>query len=140
MAITTYDPKKVVVSFLGNLLTGFTSGSFVTVARAVDGFTLKVGADGKGTRVRSSNRSGTITINLDQTSPSNDVLSAAAAADELGGVGVGPFFLKDSGGRTLAVAQSAWVKKMPSVDFSDAAGSRAWVLETDELVVFAGGN
>jgi hypothetical protein len=140
MAITTYDPKQVVVSFLGNLLTGYAGGSFVTAQRSADSFTLHVGADGEAVRTRSSNRSGTVTVKLVQTSPSNDVLAAAAAGDELAGSGVGPLFVKDLGGRTLVAAQNAWVKKPAVVDFGADVADREWTLETDELLVFPAGN
>ncbi len=140
MAITTYDPKQVVVSFLGNLLTGYAAGSFVTVQRTEDSFKLHIGADGEGVRTRSNNRSGTIVVKLVQTSPSNDILAAASAADELSGTGLGPAFVKDLGGRTLAVAQNAWVKKPATIDFGAEVGDREWTLESDELVVFPAGN
>jgi hypothetical protein len=140
MAITTYDPKQVVVSFLGNLLTGYAAGSFVTATRAADTFTLHVGADGEAVRTRSANRSGTVTVRLVQTSPANDFLAAAAAADELSGAGVGPIFVKDLGGRTLAAAQNAWVKKPAVIDFGADVGTREWAFETDELIVFPAGS
>ncbi len=140
MATTpTYDPDKVVVSFMGNILTHFADGTFVTLERNEDAFTLMVGADGETARARNQNRSGTLTLTLMQTSPSNDILAALAAADELDGLGVGPLLVKDLQGSTLALAQNAWIKKIATAEFGKELGSREWVFEMDSLQLFNGG-
>jgi hypothetical protein len=136
----SFDPSQVIVAFLGTPLHGFIDGVFVKVSRNEEAFKLQVGADGEAARVRNRNRSGQVTITLQQTSVSNDVLSAAAALDELGSGGVGALLIKDLNGSTLVSALSAWVRKVPDAELGKELGQREWVLETGTLAMFIGGN
>ena len=64
MALKTYDPKQISVIVGGAIISGFADGEFVTTERNEDAFTLNVGADGEGGRVKSNNKSGRITLTL----------------------------------------------------------------------------
>lgn len=134
-----YDPADIIATFLGSLIIGFAEGTFVRVERNEDSFTLKVGSQGDATRSRNRNKSGTITFTLMQSSPSNDVLSNAALADELDGSGIGVAQVKDLNGTSLALGATAWVRKRPAGEWGKEAGNREWVLETDNLEHFVGG-
>lgn len=138
--VFTYDPKQVSCIVGGQIGQGFSDGSFIKVERNEDAFTLKVGVDGEGTRAKSNNKSGKITITLMQSSSFNDTLSAFAAADELSNTGAVPFFLKDNSGRTLCTALTCWVKKYADSEFAKEVSTRVWTLETDDITVFVGGN
>lgn len=140
MTVKTYDPTQVSLIVGGFNITGFADGSFVTVARNADAFALHIGTDGEGTRAKSSNKSGRITITLAQSSDSNAVLSAFLAADELSNTGVVPVLVKDSSGTSLFAAETAWIVKAPDAEFGRELGSREWIIETDNLAVFIGGN
>jgi hypothetical protein len=135
----TFDPGKVIVTFAGNLITGFAAGTFISAERAEDTFSAEAGASGEVARVRNRNKLGTVTLTLMQTSPSNDVLSAQAKRDELSGTGAGSLLVKDLGGTTLIASPSAWIKKPPAVEFAKELSNREWVLE-GELDIFAGSN
>ena len=124
----------------GKIGQGFSDGTFIKVERNEQAFSLKVGVDGEGTRAKSNNKSGKITITLMQSSSFNDVLSAFAAADELSNTGAVPFFLKDNSGRTLVTALTCWVQKYADSEFAKEVSTRTWVLETDDIEVFVGGN
>lgn len=137
--IRTFDPKEVSVIFGPYIITGF-SETKCSVSRAEDAFSLVVGCDGESTRVRNYNRSGTVTLNLQQSSPSNDVLSGIALADEATNAGLMPLLIKDNNGSTLIEATTAYIQKIPDADFGKDASERAWTIMTDNLVVFLGGN
>ncbi len=136
----TYDPKKVIVIVGGAYITGFSPDSVVGVSRNSDNYKLVVGADGEGTRSRTNDRSGQITISLMQTSASNAVLSGYAIDDEQANAGVVPVTVTDLNGATLYQADQAWVKKPPKGDHGKEAKTREWILETDTLLWFEGGN
>lgn len=138
--LKTYDPKQVAVIIGGKIMRGFADGTFVKVERNEQGFNLKVGVDGEGTRAKSNNRSGKITITLMQSSDSNDDLSAFAAADELSNTGAVPVLIKDASGSSLFSAVTAWVQKYADAEYAKEAGPRTWVLESDEILMFEGGN
>ncbi len=138
--VKTYDPKLVTVIFGGKIMSGFADGTMITIERNDPAFNLKVGTDGEGTRAKSNNKSGKITIHLMQSSASNDSLSAFAAADELSNTGVAAAAVIDKSGRTVVAAATAWVNKYPNAEFSKEPTTRSWVIETDELDIFLGGN
>ncbi len=134
-----YDPGKIVVTFGGILIRGYAEGTFVTAERAEDGFELSVGAGGDVTRVRNRNRSGSVTLTLQAESPTNDLLSAMATADELSGTGTGALMIKDLNGTTLARAESAWIRKFANVEYSDTGSTREWAIDCAELELLVGG-
>jgi len=140
MGVKTYDPNEVTVIVGGFTLSGFADGTKVTCERMEPGWSLQIGTDGEGTRSKSNNKSGAVTIVLMQTSDSNDILSAIAAADEYGNAGLRNVLVKDAGGRTVFEAETAWVERYPTSEFGREATGREWVLHTDTLVVFVGGN
>lgn len=138
--VFTYDPKQVSCIVGGKILSGFADGTFIVVERNEQAFNLKVGVDGEGTRAKSNNKSGKITITLMQSSASNDDLSAIAAADELSNAGVVPFYMKDNSGRSVCTALSSWIQKYANSEFAKETTTRQWVLETDDIEIFIGGN
>jgi hypothetical protein len=139
MAVKTYDPKRLMITFAGAAIEGFADGTFLTVERRNPSFNLMVGADGEGARARSNDNSGTITLSLIQTSKSNTLLSAFSALDEASGNGVAPFFVKDLNSDTLLVAATAWVSKPANAEFGKEISNREWTLETDNITLFNGG-
>lgn len=138
--VMTYDPKQVSVIVGGKIIHGWADGTFINVERNEQAFAMKVGVDGEGSRAKSNNKSGKITITLMQTSASNDDLSAFAAADELSNSGAVPFFMKDNSGRSLVTALTCWAQKYPNSEFAKEVGTRTWVFESDDIEIFVGGN
>jgi len=138
--LRTYDPKSVSIIVGGNIMTGLADGTFLTVERDEDAFALNIGSDGEGVRSKSNNFSGTFTLTIQQGSPSNDVLSAFAQADELSGSGVVSVLVKDNNGNSLHVAETAWVQKAADAEYARESGDREWVIRTDKLTTFVGGN
>jgi hypothetical protein len=138
--IKTYDPKNISLIVGGKIITGFGDATFITVERNEQAFNLKVGVDGEGARSKNNNKSGKVTFVLMQTSSSNDDMSALAAADELSNSGVVPLYMKDHNGTTLVGALSAWIQKLPNIEEAKEVSMRTWILETDELNMFVGGN
>jgi len=135
-----YDPKQVIVAFRGIELLGYAEGTFVVAERLEDAFSMEVGSQGDITRVRSRNRTGSITVTLMAGSAVNDSLSAIATSDELTGLGYGSAIVKDLNGNTLVTAAQAWIRKVPNVEYAgDSRGSREWVFDCAELVVNVGG-
>lgn len=135
----TYDPGSIVCSFLGIPIAGYADGTFVKAERNQDSYTLMVGAGGEAARARARNTSGRVTFTLMQSSPCNDLLSAAQQADELTGIGVGPLMIKDMNGTTLVMAGNAWIVKPPAVEFGKEITAREWVIECEALTIYSGG-
>jgi hypothetical protein len=140
MSVKSYDPAKVTITFAGIIVEGYADGTFITAARNNPSFSLKVGSSGEGARAKSNDRSGIVTLTLQQSSASNDLLSAQAALDEASGDGIGSLLIKDLSGTTLCSAETAWIQKPADVEYAKEISDRQWVLETDILNIFAGGN
>jgi hypothetical protein len=138
--VRQYDPKNVSVIFGGKILSGFGDGTFILAERNSQAFQLKVGVDGEGTRAKTNDKSGKVTITLMQSSGSNDDLSAFAVQDELTNSAALPLLIKDNEGTTLLTALTCWVQKFANMEDAKEVSVRTWVLETDELNMFVGGN
>jgi hypothetical protein len=136
----SYASDEVAMTWGEFLLTGKAPGTFVKVERNQDTFGLAVGADGEGLRYRNADKSGKITVTLMQSSAANDILSQAAAQDEISLLGAQPLMIKDATGTTLCMTASAWIVKPASVEFAAESSTREWVFETDRLEIYVGGN
>ena len=70
MAVRSYDSKEVNLVVGGVVITGVASGSWISVERSEDDFTEYVGAKGEVALAETNNRTGDVTVTLDNTSPS----------------------------------------------------------------------
>lgn len=138
--VKTYEPKQVSLIVGGKIISGFSDGTFISLMRDEQAFTKKIGVDGEGTRSKSNNKGGKFEIELMQSSASNDDLSGFAAADESANTGAVPVRMVDNSGRTVASCLTGWVQKIPDSPFAKEVQVRKWVIDTDELLVFIGGN
>jgi len=142
MGVEVYDPKSVVLAFGPILVSGYADGTFISVERNEDSFALMVGSDGEACRAKSNNKSGRVTVTLLQSSLTNDLLAAQAILDERSpsGDGIAPLLCKDVSGRGLFTAETAWIVKPSTASYGREVENREWVFETNELIMFAGGN
>jgi Bacteriophage KPP10, Structural protein ORF10 len=140
MAAFQYDPKNISVIVGGTQIVGFTDGTFVLVERNEDMWNMKVGVDGIGTRAKTNNKSGKYTITLHQSSPSNDYLTGLTLTDENTNAGAVPILIRDNLGTTNCTSLTAWVKKFANVEDGKEVSNRVWVLESDDIEMFVGGN
>lgn len=136
----TYSPKDVSVSFNGYDLKGYAEDEFINVTFNGDAATPVVGNDGTVSRAMNPDQSGTVTLTLKSTSPSNDVLSGLAIKDRIDGSVVGVLMIRDNKGTTLVLGKDAWVQKQPDVAFAREVGNRAWIFTVGTMSVFVGSN
>lgn len=125
MSVNTYSPKDVKLDIGGYIVVGWED---ITVSRTSAGFTPVMGIRGKHTRVNSLDTSASIIINLNQTSPSNDVLSSIHSQDLQSGSGRIALTLKDLSGRTLISSSEAYIIAYPEAAFSRGFEFRAWTI------------
>lgn len=140
MAVRTYDPKSVVITVGGIPMSGYADGTFCEVTRDDVAFTKVVGADGTTTRVKSNNTGGSLVITLKQSSPSNDVLSGFAQADELANAGVVPILVKDLSGNSIYFSATGWIQKVADSTFGNEINNRTWTLDLADVDIFVGSN
>ncbi len=140
MTVRTYDPKEVHIIIGGFEMMALTDGTFFTITMDDDAYAKVTGADGETSRAKSNNNGAEATISLQQTSPSNDILSGIAIADKLSNSGIVPVIVKDSLGTTVLFSAEGWVKKMPDVTYGKEIGNRDWPIDLANVDVFIGGN
>jgi hypothetical protein len=139
--VLQYDPKNFTMICGPNVISGFADDSFVEVERYDDAFTMKTGVDGVTTRAKNSMYAGKITIRLMQSSASNDALSNFALLDQQDPpTGSFAILAKDTLGRSVFSAQTAWVKKFPKSEWKKDVNTVEWVLDCGSpLQIFIGG-
>lgn len=140
MSVKNYDPKEVSIIIAGNIASGFADGTYLSVERNNPSFNLNIGSDGEGVRAKSNDKSGRFTLTLQQGSAMNDILSGLQKADELSSAGVFSVLVKDNNGSSLHAAETAWITQPAGAEYAREIGSREWILETDNLETFIGGN
>ncbi|GHV79125.1 hypothetical protein AGMMS49944_09160 [Spirochaetia bacterium] len=131
--VTTYDPKKVIITYGGVPIGGYADGTFIQVDAAEAYFAKKVGADGEVTRSMSNNNTHSVAITLQQSSLSNQHLSTCKNLDKLTGLGMLPLSITDLNGGTLFFWPQAWVVQDPPWGFAKENTDRAWGFETGQI-------
>lgn len=137
--LKTYDPKLVVLAVGGVPIYGFADGTFINASRSNDSFSKVSGPDGIVTRAKSNDKSGELTITLQQSSLSNDVLNGYAVLDELANAGVVPVVVKELNGTTLLFGAEGWVRKPADVEYGKEVSNREWVIDVAEFEFAVGG-
>ena len=140
MAVKTFDPKMVVITFGAIPISSYAEGTFVSVSRSGDAFGKSKGAGGDVERINRNQGDFEVTVTLQQTAAVNAELSAALAADQVTNAGVFPLTIKDLSGKTLFFAPQAWIRKDPDWEDGDDLNSRAWVFDTGIGTNMVGGN
>ncbi len=126
MYTATYDPKSVIVTFAGNIITGFADGTFIKGERNEDAYTNHVGVDGEVTRVKNNNDTGTIALTLKHNSPSNRLFEKYAKNGKVSNINV----TDTNFDRDVGVGGSeAWVKKPASFERGKEVSDREWIID-----------
>lgn len=139
-AVKTFDPKMVVMTFGVIPISGYAEGTFVRVKRSGDAFAKSKGAGGDIERINRNQGDFEVAITLQQTSGTNQELSAALAADIATNAGVFPLTVKDLLGNTLFFAPQAWIRVDPEWEDGDELNSREWTFDTGIGANLVGGN
>ena len=121
---------------------GFMEDAMVTVTPSVDTYTPYNGADNSGARIHNGNRSANVVLSLQQTSPSNDVLTRLLQKDIRSRRNEGLFsvMIKDASGRTVATARQAYITRLPEVTYTNNMSVREWNVYAYNSEIFVGGN
>lgn len=143
---STFSPQDVTVVIakdgFSHIVSGFSEDSIVSIERNSDTYTLYTGADDTNTRIYQPNTSAMITLPLQQTSNSNDILSQLYLNDAASRDSSGMFSItvKDNSGRSLFFAEEAFIGKVPDASFGNTMQLREWQIQAVRLSVVFGGN
>nr|HAU5726719.1 DUF3277 family protein [Citrobacter freundii] len=131
-----YSPKDVVCSWNGVAIEGFAPDSFLRLQRTSPLVTPVVGAGGQVALTRNADKTGTIEIELMQTSLSNQMLSAIQAKQddmELEEDISSNFVIYDPSGSVLATGINAWLQELPQIELGRDQNSKTWIFGCEKL-------
>lgn len=124
--ISTYSPESVIFILGGSALVGWNS---ISISRDSAQFNVIKGIRGKHTRVRSYDKSATITLDLPMSSEWNYTLSQIITEDENLSTGRCEILLKDTSGNSLFKTTEAYVTRFADVTFDASINSRVWTIQ-----------
>lgn len=140
-SVLTYDPRKVVVIFGNNQITGFSEDEMVTITPHGEGMQLYSGADGGVARSIDPDHTFEVTLHLATSSKSNTDLSNAYNNDRATGQYIQPLLIKDLSGQTMFSAGQAWVANFPESSRGRTIDTQDWVIQTGNVdAPIIGGN
>lgn len=140
MSVYTYAADEVRILLNGLPVSGLADGTFVSIESDEQRYVKTTGADGSTSRARTGNKSGSITVTLQQTSPANELMTGFMLADDAGNQGVFSVLVKDSSGNSLHFANAAWIQNAPTAEYGKEINNREWVLDCGIIEHFYGGN
>lgn len=143
--LKTYDPKQVVFSWDApfqtlNLAEGAADGTFIEIAPTTEPWSMSVGSDGEATRVKSNDRTCTVTITLRQGSPQNAALNAIFNEDDASSFQVGPATCEDLNGSSLTTIEKMFIQGPATRTYANGEENRTWVFLGQGWLFEGGGN
>jgi hypothetical protein len=127
--LRSYAADEVAITLDGTQLDGLGEGdNVVRVSRRVRRYEMKTGADGASTVYRNADKSAECTIQLQQTSRSNAILTGKLTAQDAGLVVPFPFAITDMSGGDVVIAEAAFVAGPADFVRGAAPGTVEWTL------------
>lgn len=130
--VKTYNPVKVQVSVGLFTIAGFAPGTFIELVPDAPPFKDDYGVDGEPQRWASRSPFDTLTLSLEQSSPSNFILSNQLNLDQATHAIVLPVMILDNnteGLKTMYVSARGYIEGPPRIVFSgETPVARQWRL------------
>jgi len=142
MPLATHIPRQTTLSFGNILISGYNTGTRITIDQTDDDFSEVAGID-LVSRSLISNGLYTVVFVLQQTSIVNDQLSVLRNIDTnlvSPGLGVQQCTFKDLRGTTKLFSPNAYLKKPATGTFGTDIESREWTIVCVDTEYFVGGN
>lgn len=149
--LATYDPTSVIIILdweddsgdpRSEIVQGVSENQIVSIERS-DAWSESVGAYGNTTRIYNAVwDKANITIPLQQTSETNDILDSLFARDirNKNSDNLFSITVKDTSGRSLHYGYQAYVAVKPNAVYGNAMETREWVIRVNKLEDILGGN
>lgn len=138
--VRTWDAGNVICTFGPIVLSGFAPDSFIDIDCDGDQFTIRKGTGMEVERIKTGASNFILTLNLLQTSPTNDLLSIAHIADITGNAGIYPMIIKDLGGTQSFVSTKSFIITPASTKLSSEISERQWKFYCPNAFYYVGGN
>lgn len=129
----TFNPQDISVLLNGQPIVDFADDGGIVIAYDEDRTTHKMSLDGK-TKVRNINpsKSGTITIDLLQHSPSNSLFNAHYIAQEQTGAEF-QLTIKNASTEEVTTCEMCDIRKHPDVNHKKDVQNKSWVIHSGRI-------
>jgi hypothetical protein len=141
MTAYVYDPSDINLDWGGVPITGFSDGAFIVINFVSPQWNVTEGIDGNTAFSPKTSLGGTCTVNLQQGSAGNQVLTQALS-DQDGNVGnliQGMLTLSEPSGTYNLEFKDAIIQNQPSVSYGMMAsdGPREWIFYSPNISYLA---
>lgn len=124
--VLTYAPSDVTIVLCGYVLTGVVS---ISLQWKSSPFTVRRGIRGQHTRTGNKDRQSTVTVEVLQTSITNDILSEILEQDTRNLSGRLELSVKDASGTTQWATTQCFLRAWPDASFTGELQTRKWDFE-----------
>lgn len=146
ISTNVFSPYDVTVTLsqdaFSHIVGGYSEDTIIEFERTMDTYELYAGADNTNTFVHKPNDSGKLTIHLQQSSASNDILTAlyekAARSRDI--TGMFSVTVKDTSGRSVIFSSEAIIGKLPAVSYGNSMQVFQWEILMSHASIQLGGN
>lgn len=147
--LASYRPSSIVIAIShprtnsSHVLGGMAKDSVVSIEYPESVWNEKTLNNGETVRSHSKDNTLRLTVHLDQTSASNDFLSALAKYDDKDLSGLNGIFtctFADKSSRTYAYSAQCFVKRPQSYEFGSDTSVRDWVIVMPSADQYLGGS
>lgn len=136
-ALPVYSAREVAVAWGLVNFEGFSEDSIVTFAYNSELTSEMVSADGKLATSVTPDRTGTVTVEVMQTSETNIILSALLAeqnnSDDTSEIYKSDFSVSDPSGSVLCIGRNAYMKKPPEIGLSVETNTYEWTFYCEKV-------
>lgn len=126
LSLSAYDPKNVKLYLGGERVFGFAADTKITVSRNTDNIMVLTGVDGEASGALSRDRSGVMTISLQNTSKFNETLSIWQRQADTTGLIWFPILLEGSQGPSISSV--ACIQRQPDLTYGSEVQQLDWEL------------
>lgn len=122
----TYSPDKVSLIISGYVVSGITE---MSLEFNTDAFIIQRGIRGQNSRSYNSDSSARLTVEVLQTSPTNDILFQIVKQDRGNKSARLDLVLSDLSGHTILQSDSAYIANYPNIRLSSGFNPRVWTFD-----------
>lgn len=147
--LASYKPSSIVIAIThpesntSHIVGGLAKDSLVSIEYPEAVWSEKTLNNGETVRTHSKDNTLRMTVHLDQTSASNDYLSAIALFDDKDPSGLEGIFtctFADKSSRTFAYSAECFVKRPMSYEFGSDTSVRDWIIVLTNADQYLGGS
>lgn len=125
-----YDASTITTTINQKIVSGYKKGTFVTANPDSDRVNLEVNAQGEPSWALNNDKSGTIVVTLNQTSPWNRILTELSNKRQFFSIWVDDPTNKEKRG-----GSQAYISKVADATYSDAVEARTWTIKVGDFEV-----